>query len=1485
MSEDEPAPVGTFATVEFLGTAYSVCVPNADEDYIQGVLASTGRPYEELMLRDMANLLGEGDLLVDVGANIGNHTLALATATGCRVVAYEPNATLVDGLDRSVAANGLAERIITRRVGVGAESARARLAGLNPSNLGGQHLDIDASGGIEIVRLDDEQLDGARVLKIDVEGMELDVLAGARRTIVESRPEIFVEAAERGHFNALLPVMEELGYVLVGSYNATPTHHFTHRDSEDALQMVARAHAAEAARRYDLDREAREARSRLDDAAKKYRATQDQLARARTELRALAQERDDESRRSRGLGAALSRLSGEAAQLESRIAALEAQAARLRKDARVSRRELEAARARKAVRAANFAAELARSPRALGTLPRKVAKSLRKRPSGLGSAPGGGVKLGTLPTTILKDEPRFSPERIELGNERAALSAARLRSTALDGRRLRVAAIMDPFTESGFVHDCDLVNLDRGKWLAQIETRDPDILFVESAWRGAGGSWHNLVPTVPAELLELLEWCRARAVPTVFWNKEDPIHFDTFLRAAHEFDYVYTTDVDMVPHYARELGHDRVRLLPFASQPRLFNPLDAGERRQAMVFAGGYYRRYADRMRDLDAALEGARSVLPVEIYDRNFGTRMVDYAFPDRFADLIVGTLAPEDVDMAHKRYQVSLNLNSVKGSNSMFARRVFETLMCATPTVSNYARGLSVVFGDLVPMSDDAAGFAQHLTRLRDDVDYRDRLATNGLRKVLREHTYAERLRRIVCHVRGGPYELALPTVGVLCAVSSAAELDGVVRAARSQRGVSVDLVVVTDDPHVRSRVPRGARVLSVADAASATVKTVFSDAPVAVFDARDMYLPHYLSGLLQAQLYAADAYSTKEDHFASGEDGVARENEGMEHVTLRSRSVATRRSLVPATRLRDAELASLLASSIKVERGAAVISVDRFDYCLGAAGSDGAAQIVTSDLGIDQGASLSDLDQAVAALDHGSSAAERFEAVVLDDGFVRRARAAGFSVGRAGFSSVTLRRFSDDGPRNLWFSEPVPTDQSGDSIPVRVEALGDLDFMGVVRWRDGRGEVLRVDRLECEVNYVLEPPERAENVQYGVRLAGLGTVSLRYFAFGARDSVPTLAVRRSETLVLADAYPSASDLYKYGFVHSRVRSYRREGRQVDVFRFSEFARPGFYSFEDVAVEKGGSGRLRAILESGAYKRILVHFLNPAVWEILRDFADRIDITVWVHGAEIQPWWRRVYPSAEELAVAKDLTPARLDFWRDVVDNAPASTRLVVVSRAFRDEIAEDLGRTLDEARAAIIHNPIDTHVFPYVEKSAEDRLRIVSVRPYAGPKYANDLAVAAVVDLADEAWFSELSFTFVGAGPYFEETVEPLRRYPNVHLSEGFLTQPEIARLYEDKGVCLVPTRVDSQGVSRDEAMASGLVPVTSGIPAVHEFVSDREGYIAPFDDHCGLADAIRDMYANPHVFLRKSRAAAERVRSQTSADVVTAREIEVGWREGN
>ena len=141
-----------------------------------------------------------GVTVLDVGANIGAYTLLFATWAGPsgRVVAFEPSPHSAEGLREHLRLNGVADRVEIVQAAVSNAEGTAWFDCSGPS--GANALISEARGGGAIT-VNTTTLDaycesrGLRpsVIKVDVEGAELDVLRGGRRTLAQPGLDIFVE--------------------------------------------------------------------------------------------------------------------------------------------------------------------------------------------------------------------------------------------------------------------------------------------------------------------------------------------------------------------------------------------------------------------------------------------------------------------------------------------------------------------------------------------------------------------------------------------------------------------------------------------------------------------------------------------------------------------------------------------------------------------------------------------------------------------------------------------------------------------------------------------------------------------------------------------------------------------------------------------------------------------------------------------------------------------------------------------------------------------------------------------------------------------------------------------------------------------------------------------------------------------------------------------------------------------------------------------
>ena len=157
-----------------------------------------------------------GDVALDIGANFGSHTIPLAQFVGPAgaVYAFEPQRILFQILCGNVALNELGN-VRALSVALGRAAGRTKVPALDyrgANNFGGIPLGGEHGEDVAVLALDQVELPKLRFIKLDVEGMELDVLAGARQTLARHRPILYVENDRAEKAEALVAQLQQDGY-------------------------------------------------------------------------------------------------------------------------------------------------------------------------------------------------------------------------------------------------------------------------------------------------------------------------------------------------------------------------------------------------------------------------------------------------------------------------------------------------------------------------------------------------------------------------------------------------------------------------------------------------------------------------------------------------------------------------------------------------------------------------------------------------------------------------------------------------------------------------------------------------------------------------------------------------------------------------------------------------------------------------------------------------------------------------------------------------------------------------------------------------------------------------------------------------------------------------------------------------------------------------------------------------------------------------
>ncbi len=423
-----------------------------------------------------------------------------------------------------------------------------------------------------------------------------------------------------------------------------------------------------------------------------------------------------------------------------------------------------------------------------------------------------------------------------------------------------VIGIMDEFTTGCFEEELNLIQPRPDNWYALSEKYPPAFFFIESAWKGNGQSWQYRVADYTMkpgqEVSHITQYAMKKNIPTVFWNKEDPVHHQKFMCSAQLVDHIFTTDANMCESYRKHTGNSNVHALPFAAQPALHKPAPLTGRLERSCFAGSWYGdRHAERGQAMHWLLTAANRY-GLDIYDRNFGTGV--FPFPEEYQAGIKGSLPYKELCEEYGRYRVFLNVNSVIDSPTMFSRRVFELMASGTPVVSTYARGIEELFdSDAVWLvhSEDEADHAIR-TLLTDDAEWRRR-SLAGIREVFARHTYTHRLNFMLEKMGLSEHISREPELLLVAKANSNDELRTLITIAERQTYKHFHLIIETTAGLDTPITPSCVEIVKKGFLSSSTLQNK-ADAAKAIgwLSAEAEYGNDYLRDLINAMLYQPEA-----------------------------------------------------------------------------------------------------------------------------------------------------------------------------------------------------------------------------------------------------------------------------------------------------------------------------------------------------------------------------------------------------------------------------------------------------------------------------------------------------------------------------------------------------------------------------------------------------------------------------------------------------
>ena len=218
MTDQAPPTLPADGFNQLAQTRHGVLLYNRFDQYVGASI----RKYGEFSAGEsdiFAKLIPPGSIVLEVGANIGAHTVELSRLVGPQgaVIAFEPQRAVFQTLCANIALNSCAN-VHAFQAAVGAEPGEITVPYLPPNqtaNFGGLSL-LGATQGerVPLRKLDDLGLSACHFMKIDVEGMEVEALRGGANLVAQHRPTLYAENDRKERSAELISLLLSWNYRL-----------------------------------------------------------------------------------------------------------------------------------------------------------------------------------------------------------------------------------------------------------------------------------------------------------------------------------------------------------------------------------------------------------------------------------------------------------------------------------------------------------------------------------------------------------------------------------------------------------------------------------------------------------------------------------------------------------------------------------------------------------------------------------------------------------------------------------------------------------------------------------------------------------------------------------------------------------------------------------------------------------------------------------------------------------------------------------------------------------------------------------------------------------------------------------------------------------------------------------------------------------------------------------------------------------------------
>lgn len=271
-------------------------------------------------------------------------------------------------------------------------------------------------------------------------------------------------------------------------------------------------------------------------------------------------------------------------------------------------------------------------------------------------------------------------------------------------KSINILAVLDDFTFTVLNLETNVNLISYQHWFYHFFPQNIDFILVESAWLGQNREWQYHIASYPEhekrnnnKLKSLINWAKKHNIPTIFWNKEDPYHFEQFIDSASLFDFIFTTDSNSILRYKKICPYTPVYYLNFPFQPKIHYPAPILQKiSYPSLFMGSYMHHMFPKRKEWQDIIFKAATPYGLCIINRHDNKKNRNYQFPDINAYHIPSMPYQYTGDILRQCQQI-INVNSITNSPTMISRRLIEAMACGRLAISNPSLAVENLFPDL--------------------------------------------------------------------------------------------------------------------------------------------------------------------------------------------------------------------------------------------------------------------------------------------------------------------------------------------------------------------------------------------------------------------------------------------------------------------------------------------------------------------------------------------------------------------------------------------------------------------------------------------------------------------------------------------------------------------------------------------------------------------------------------------------------------------